>query len=159
MKQIVIAFDIDGTLRDNTVQDRLAANERIRTLLITLASMKNTTIMLWSGGGAKYARQVAAAMAIEQYVDVYEDKKYGGYDAEGHPIFHTNLKPDIAFDDIQECELGALNLVVDEKGFTPGYVPPELRRRTDSSAHIFHARTGTGSGSIGSRTATSWRFQ
>lgn len=127
MKQIVIAFDIDGTLRDNTIQDRLVANERIRTLLIALASMKNTTIMLWSGGGAKYARQVAAAMAIEQYVDVYEDKKYGGYDAQGHPIFHTNLKPDIAFDDIQECELGALNLIVDEKGFTPGYTPPELR--------------------------------
>jgi hypothetical protein len=87
VRQIVIAFDIDGTLRDNTIQDRLVANERIRTLLITLASMKNTTIMLWSGGGAKYARQVAAAMAIEQYIDVYEDKKYGGYDAQGHPIF------------------------------------------------------------------------
>jgi hydroxymethylpyrimidine pyrophosphatase-like HAD family hydrolase len=128
MKEIVIAFDIDGTLRDNTVQDRLIANERIRTLLITLASMKNTRIMLWSGGGANYAREVAAAMAIEQYVDVYEDKGYGGYDDEGRPIFHTDLKPDIAFDDIQECTLGALNLIVDEKGFTPGYVPPELRR-------------------------------
>jgi hypothetical protein len=127
MKDILIAFDIDGTLRDNTVEDRLVANERIRTLLITLASMKNTTIMVWSGGGAKYARQVAAAMAIEQYVDVYEDKAYGGYDKHGHPIFHTDLKPDIAFDDIQEFNLGTLNLIVDEKGLTPGYVPPELR--------------------------------
>lgn len=127
MKQIVIAFDIDGTLRDNTVEDHLVANERIRTLLIVLASMKNTTIMVWSGGGAGYARQVAAAMAIEQYVDVYEDKGYGGYDDHGRPIFHTHLKPDIAFDDIRECDLGVLNLIVDEKGFTPGYVPPELR--------------------------------
>jgi len=128
MKQVVIAFDIDGTLRDNTVEDRLVANERIRTLLIILSSMKNTTIMVWSGGGADYAREVAAAMSIEQYVDVYEDKAYGGYDANGHPIFHTNLKPDIAFDDIQEFDLGAVNLIVDEKGFTPGYVPPELRQ-------------------------------
>ncbi len=128
MKQIVVACDIDGTLRDNSVQDRVIANERIRTLLRILSSMKNTTIMVWSGGGAQYARQVAAAMAIEQYVDVYEDKGYGGYDDHGHPIFHTDLKPDIAFDDIQECTLGVLNLIVDEKGFTPGYVPPEQRQ-------------------------------
>ena len=128
MNQIVIAFDIDGTLRDNTVQDRIVANERIRALLIILASMKNTTIMVWSGGGAKYAHDVAKAMAIEQYVDVYEDKGYGGYDDHGRPIFHTDLKPDIAFDDIRECTLGALNLIVDEKGFTPGYVPPEHRQ-------------------------------
>lgn len=127
MKQVFIAFDIDGTLRDNTVEDRLVANERIRTLLIALASMRNTTIMVWSGGGAGYAREVAAAMAIEQYVDVFEDKGYGGYDKQGRPIFHTNLKPDIAFDDIHECDLGVVNLIVDEKGFTPGYVPPELR--------------------------------
>ena len=124
VKELVIAFDIDGTLRDNTIRERVVANERIRTLLITLSSMRNTKIMLWSGGGATYAREVAAAMAIEQYVDVYEDKGYGGYDDEGRPIFHTDLKPDIAFDDIFEFALGAANLIVDENGFTPGYVPP-----------------------------------
>lgn len=94
MQQVTIAFDIDGTLRDNTITDGYVANERIRTLLITLASMKNTRIMLWSGG---------------------------------RPIFHTDLKPDIAFDDIEECSLGGLNLIVQERGFTPGYVPPEQR--------------------------------
>ena len=124
MKKVTIAFDIDGTLRDNTFRDRVVANERIRTLLITLSSMRNVQIMVWSGGGSNYARDVAAAMAIEQYVDVYEDKGYGGYDDEGRPIFHTDLKPDIAFDDIHEFALGAVNLVVDENGFTPGYVPP-----------------------------------
>ena len=128
MREIIIAFDIDGTLRDNTVADRIVANERIRTLLILLSSMKNTRIMVWSGGGANYARQVAAAMAIEQYVDVYADKGFGGYEADGDPIFHTDLQPDIAFDDIEECALGTLNLIVAERGFTPGYVPPEHRR-------------------------------
>ena len=38
------------------------------------------------------------------------------------------LSADIAFDDIEECTLGALNLIVRERGFTPGYVPPEHRR-------------------------------
>ncbi len=127
MKQVLIAFDVDGTLRDNTIADRIVANERIRTLLIVLASMKNTKIMVWSGGGATYARQIAAAMDIQKYVDFYGDKGFGGYEADGRPIFHTDLKPDIAVDDIHECALGALNLVVDEKGFTPGYLPPDQR--------------------------------
>ncbi|WP_264068050.1 hypothetical protein [Mycolicibacterium komossense] len=33
----------------------------------------------------------------------------------------------ITFGDIQEFNLGALNLIVDEKGFTPGYASPENR--------------------------------
>jgi len=127
MKTITIAFDIDGTLRDNTITDAYVANERIRTLLIALSSMKNTRIMVWSGGGEGYAREVVNALGIEKYVDEYGDKGYGGYDAHGRPIFHTDLKPDIAFDDIEEFSLGTLNLVVQEKGFTPGYVPPESR--------------------------------
>ncbi|MEV3901203.1 MULTISPECIES: hypothetical protein [unclassified Mycobacterium] len=127
MKTVTIAFDIDGTLRDNTIADGFVANERIRTLLITLASMRNTRILLWSGGGEAYARRAAEALGIEKYVDDYGDKGYGGYDADGRPIFHTDLRPDIAIDDIHECELGTLNLIVDEKGFTPGYVPPDQR--------------------------------
>lgn len=127
MKTVTIAFDIDGTLRDNTITDAYVANERIRTLLITLSSMKNTRIMVWSGGGEAYARKVVSGLGIEKYVDMYGDKGYGGYDANGHPIFHTDLKPDIAFDDIEEFSLGTLNLVVQEKGFTPGYVLPESR--------------------------------
>ncbi|WP_396897943.1 hypothetical protein [Mycolicibacterium sp.] len=127
MQTITIAFDIDGTLRDNTITDAYVANERIRTLLIILAGMKNTRIMLWSGGGAAYARRAADAMGITKYVDEYGDKGYGGYDADGKPIFYTDLKPDIAFDDIEEFGLATFNLIVQEKGFTPGYSPPERR--------------------------------
>ena len=75
-----------------------------------------------------HARQVCVAMAIEQYVDVYADKGFGGYEADGSPIFHTDVQPDIAFDDIEECALGTVNLMVRERGFTPGYVAPEHRR-------------------------------
>lgn len=66
MKTITIAFDIDGTLRDNTITDSYVANERIHTLLITLSSMKNTRIMVWSGGGEDYARKVVNALGIEK---------------------------------------------------------------------------------------------
>ena len=76
MKKITIAFDVDGTLRDNTAGDRPIANERIRTLLVSLASFKNTKIIVWSGGGELYCRQIAAAFGIEKYVDGYADKQW-----------------------------------------------------------------------------------
>ncbi|AKS35378.1 hypothetical protein AFA91_29620 [Mycolicibacterium goodii] len=138
LRTITIAFDIDGTLRNNTITDAYVANERIRTLLITLASMKNTKIIVWSGGGEGYARRAADAMGIVKYVDEYADKGYGGYDADGRPIFHTELRPDIAFDDIEECDLASINLIVDEEGFTPGYVRRNDRDATGISADSPH---------------------
>lgn len=116
MKQVLIAFDIDGTLRNNTVDQSLApvANERIRTLLITFASMKNTKILVWSGGGELYARQVAAALGVDSYVDIYASKDITPDDGWG-VTSHSEYKPDIAIDDIHACQLGDINLIVREK--------------------------------------------
>lgn len=129
MKKVTIAFDVDGTLISNEAlsKDEIVANERIRALLITLAHMKNTNILVWSGGGELWARQAAAAIGIAKYVDDYADKQYKACQRpeciqgrkEGaychHHVFGTTIKPDIAIDDIQACELGALNLIVREK--------------------------------------------
>lgn len=115
MKQVVIAFDIDGTLRDNTITDKVVANERVRSLLIALASMKNTKIIVWSGSGEIYARQVSASLGIDKYVDQYSDKNYLGKSPDGRHMFDPELSPDIAVDDIQECVLGGINLIVREK--------------------------------------------
>ena len=123
MKQIVIAFDVDGTLVNNgAISDQhLVANERIRTLLIILAHMKNVKIIVWSGGGELWARQAAAALGIQKYVDEYADKMYvrctkcKNMSKCNHHTFETKLQPDIAIDDIQECDLGKINLIVREK--------------------------------------------
>jgi len=128
MKKITIAFDVDGTLRDNTAGDRPIANERIRTLLVSLASFKNTKIIVWSGGGELYCRQIAAAFGIEKYVDGYADKQWravgdcaGGNgmgtqcEDDSHNHFGTDLKPDIAIDDMHKFSLGEFNLIVKEK--------------------------------------------
>lgn len=121
METVLIAFDIDGTLRDNTVDQSLepVANENIRTLLITLSKFKNTRILVWSGGGEVYARQVVASLGLKKYVDEYADKQYQKCpDCEepcNHHSFATDIKPDIAIDDIQACQLGVLNLIVREK--------------------------------------------
>lgn len=123
MNKVVIAFDIDGTLRNNTVNQMAdpVANEEIRTLLITLSKFKNVEIVVWSGGGEYYARQVVRAFGLEKYVDRYADKKLrrtGNYTEDGlNEIveFHPEIKPDIAIDDIQDCQLGAVNLIVRQK--------------------------------------------
>lgn len=117
MKKVTIAFDCDGTLIQNgaLAEHEIVANERIRTLLIVLASFKNTRIVVWSGGGELWARQVGAALGLDRYVDEYAAKNLVGKDSAGHPIFEPDLMPDIAIDDIQACELGALNLIVREK--------------------------------------------
>jgi hypothetical protein len=101
MKQVKIAFDIDGTLRDNHT-DKMIANESIRNLLIILSSFKNVWIHVWSGGGELYAIQAAKALAIDRYVDSFSSK------ADGPEV-------DIAIDDIQECAMAPINLIVREK--------------------------------------------
>lgn len=119
MKKVTIAFDCDGTLLDNTKQEP-TANERIRTLLIAFASFKNTRIIVWSGGGELYGRQVARALNIAQYVDGYASKnpQVPVHLIDGttsRHVFKPDITPDIAIDDIQDCDLGLINLIVREK--------------------------------------------
>lgn len=117
MKTVTIAFDIDGTLRNNTVDQNRppVANEDIRQLLITLSRFKNVHIVVWSGSGELYARQVAGSLGLDQYVDQYGDKKFYGRDSSGRALFAPEIEPDIAIDDIQACILGRINLIVREK--------------------------------------------
>lgn len=120
MKKITIAFDCDGTLINNIDEQfkekTIIANERIRSLLIIFASMKNVRIVVWSGAGELWARQVAAAIGINQYVDQFASKNHLGKGADGKHIFNPDIpKPDIAIDDIHACELGDINLIVREK--------------------------------------------
>lgn len=116
MKKVTIAFDVDGTLISNVNPNGpVKANERIRSLLIALASFKNVRIVVWSGGGEIYARQMAGYIGIKPYVDAYADKNLVGQDSQGNHEFLPELKPDIAIDDIQSCELGILNLICREK--------------------------------------------
>ncbi len=109
MGQVYFAFDIDGTLRNNVVDQTQAAvaNERIRTLLIILSSFKNIKILVWSGSGELYARQIAAGLGLSSYVDMYASKS----DHE----FITSKYTVIAVDDIQDTAIGHVNLIVNEK--------------------------------------------
>ena len=116
MNKVTIAFDVDGTLvtTDSAASGKIVANERIRTLLITLASFKNVRIIVWTGSGELWARQVGAALGLDKYVDIYTSKNHKGK-VNGKHVFAPEIVPDIAIDDIQDCELGMLNLIVREK--------------------------------------------
>jgi hypothetical protein len=117
MQTVTIAFDCDGTLVTtfSAHSGKIVANERIRTLLVALASFKNTKIIVWSGSGELWARQVGAAIGIDKYVDLYTTKNHIGMVDGVHQFAPDIEKPDIAIDDIHACELGLLNLIVKEK--------------------------------------------
>ena len=117
MKKITIAFDCDGTLitTESADNQKIVPNERIRTLLVALASFKNVKIIVWSGGGEMWARQVVRELGLTKYVDKIMAKNIIGIDDEGHPIITADITPDIAIDDMHRCELGILNLIVNEK--------------------------------------------
>ena len=122
MRKLTIAFDVDGTLISNTrtTSNGLPiANERIRSLLIILSTFKNVKIIVWSGGGELYARQMAMGLGITDYVDGYYSKNpqrtVGKTETETRHVFSLDIVPDIAIDDIEDCDLGVLNLIVKEK--------------------------------------------
>lgn len=100
MRKIVIAFDVDGTLIDTSG----FMNIGIVNLLILLRGFKNTKIVVWSGGGADYARHHVERLGIDKYVHAYASK-----------TDHPTIKPDIAIDDIQDTAIGKVNLIVKEK--------------------------------------------
>lgn len=116
MKEIIIAFDIDGTLLNNEgippetpthLRPQCGVNLEIVMLMQILSKMKNTKIYVWSGGGKEYAEQICRRYGFEKYVDrcfskqEYDNGLYG--------------EVDICFDDIHACELAHKNIIVKTK--------------------------------------------
>jgi len=108
MKKIVIAFDIDGTLRCNCTDTCRDPNYNIIALAAILDTMKNTHLIAWSGGGAKYAQNFIDSN--EQLRHIFKQRCFTkiGYNS-------MYGQPDIAIDDIQDTALGKINLIVREK--------------------------------------------
>ena len=110
MKKVTIAFDVDGTLIDSEGN----TNWRITELLRILSRFKNTRIIVWSGGGKDYAEMIVRKLDLGKYVDGCADKIHLGK-IDGKHQFDPELKPHIAIDDIQDCTLGDVNLIVRNK--------------------------------------------
>lgn len=113
MKEVIIAFDIDGTILNNEgippetpphQRGRCSINLEIVLLMQILSKMKNTKIIVWSGGGQAYAEQIVREYGLEKYV--YRCYGKGDYDWSIEPPV------DIAFDDIHAFSLADKNLIV-----------------------------------------------
>lgn len=113
MKKVVIAFDVDGTLIRHSEKEYIA-NENIRTLLISLSSFKNTKIIVWSWWWEIHARQAVRLLGLQKYVWKCMSKNHL-WKVDWQHKFDPKIIPDIAIDDIQDCNLWLLNLIVKEK--------------------------------------------
>lgn len=113
MKEIVIGFDVDGTLLNNEgippatpphLRPPTSVNLEIVLLLQLLAKhMKNTRIIVWSGGGKEYAEGIVRRYGLEKYVSKCYDKAA------------CEEEVDICFDDVHACTLAEKNIIVKMK--------------------------------------------
>ena len=113
MKEIIISFDIDGTLLNNEgippqtpthLRPKTSVNLDAILLLQILSRMKNTKIYVWSGGGKDYAEDFVRLYGLEKYVD----RCFGKHEYDST----INGTVDIAFDDVHSCELADKNIIV-----------------------------------------------
>lgn len=117
MKEIIIAFDVDGTILNNEgippetpthLRPQCGVNlEVIMLMQILSKKMKNSKIIVWSGGGKEYAESICRRYGLDRYVHRCYDK--AGYDETTEGVV------DICFDDVHACQLANINLIVKMK--------------------------------------------
>lgn len=102
MDKVAICFDVDGTLIDGDATYTL-----ISTMISVFAAQmwKNVDVIVWSGGGANYARTIT-----ERVVPDPSGVKY--YSKLDHIELRKRYDKIIAIDDIQDTRLGDINLIV-----------------------------------------------
>lgn len=106
MEKVAVCFDVDGTLIDGD------ENHVVTMSLLDMfirQRFKNVDIIVWSGGGADYARTIMQRWYPKQFEQVkyYSKLQYKEVQARYHKI--------VAFDDIQDTRLGDVNLIVRNK--------------------------------------------
>ena len=106
MEKVAICFDVDGTLIDgDTVHESTKALVRI----LTHQKWKNVDFIVWSGGGADYARTMFTRHIM---VDTFRIKFYSKLQYEEVRSKYDKI---IAIDDVQDTRLGDINLIVRNK--------------------------------------------
>lgn len=127
MKEVVIAFDIDGTLLNNEgippdspvhLRPKCGVNIDAVLLMQLLAKQKNTKVIVWSGGGRDYAEQICRTYGFDKYVHRAYGKPIGtphAFQEQGAYDYETDGPVDICFDDIHACTLADKNIIVKMK--------------------------------------------
>jgi len=110
MKDIIICFDVDGTIYGSPFSHKGEPVLNVKTVqLMQLLKdhVKNCKIYVWSGGGKEYAEQIVIKFGLERWVDKCLAKQ--NYDEV------IDGKVDIAFDDEFTFDMATVNLIVKTK--------------------------------------------
>lgn len=102
MSKVIVAFDVDGTLIEKE-----KVHEDIVKMAKTLDKFKNVIVIVWSGQGTEYARDVGRKLKFNKSV-LYASKS-------DYQAIRDNKYPIIAIDDIQDTAIGDINLIVRNK--------------------------------------------
>lgn len=107
MEKVAVCFDVDGTLIED--DDIHIATMSLLDMFLR-QPFKNVDIIIWSGGGANYARTI-----FERFFPRQLDKVAGYYSKLQYKELQAKYDKIIAFDDIQDTRLGDVNLIVRNK--------------------------------------------
>ena len=104
MERVLVAFDVDGTLING---------EEVNISTVSLMDFfgkqkwKNVDVIVWSGGGADYARTM-----MNRITGPYAEFNVKYYSKFDYKELRKKYDKIIAFDDIQDTRLGDVNLIV-----------------------------------------------
>lgn len=106
MEKVLVAFDVDGTIIENDYTHAIMLN--ILHLFLQ-QKWKNVDVIVWSGGGADYAR-----VQLERRHDDFRGRNIW-YSKLQYQELRKKYDKVIAFDDVQDTRLGDVNLIVRNK--------------------------------------------
>jgi len=109
MKEIIIAFDVDGTIYGSPLASKSTPRVNLPVIMLIqlLSEMKNTKIIAWSGGGKDYCEQIIIKFGLDKYIERCYGKQTYDETIDG--------KVDIAFDDEHLFSLADKNIIVRTK--------------------------------------------
>lgn len=104
-RNVVVAVDVDGTLRCNCKPHCIDPNPKMVTLTNIIGEFKNVRLMVWSGGGKDYADNAIRRYGIQ--------RAFGASKLD--PTTWVYGKPNIAIDDQQSFSMADFNLIARNK--------------------------------------------
>lgn len=110
MNELIVAFDVDGTIYGSPFMHKAEPVLNLKTVQMMELfhdHIKNCKIYVWSGGGKEYAEQIVLKFGLEKYVD----RCMGKHDYDEI----IDGKIDIAFDDEPSFSMADKNFVVKTK--------------------------------------------
>ena len=102
MHKVLIAYDIDGTLRCDCSPVCLDIKESTLAHAMAMSTMKNTHLIAWSGGGASYAQSFVNSHSALKVL--FGNNCFSKLD--------KHINPTIAVDDMKDFEGAPIVLVV-----------------------------------------------